>query len=144
MPDSSNARITPSVIPGRPLMYWKSTSVVTPERIDSTQPCRPATCISSGPNRTAAGSVMQLIQSFSTMSSPRPLSRVWNRCVWVLTIPGMTMRPVQSTTSAPGCNWRSRSAVPMAAMRSFSISTLARSSTSRRSFIVISQPSASK
>ena len=103
----------------------KSTTVVTPERMDSTQPCIAAAWASWAVRCTALGPVMQVNHFFSTMSSPSPLSRVWNRWVWVFTIPGITMRPLQSTISAPGyccCScWR----LPTAAMRSFCTQTLA-------------------
>ena len=80
----------------------KATSVGTPERMDSTQPCSAATWASDAMSSTAAGPVMQVNHFFSTMSSPGPFSSVWNRCVCVLTMPGMRIWPVASITSAPG------------------------------------------
>ena len=85
---------------------------------------------------------MQVNHFFSTMSSPRPFSSVWNRCVCVFTIPGITMRPLQSTTSAAGKRFSRSLRVLTATIRSFSTHTLALSSTSRCSFIVISHASA--
>ena len=120
----------------------KSTSEVTPERIDSTQPWVAAADTSSFVSSTALGPVMQVNHFFSTMSSPKPFNRVWNRCVWVLTRPGITIASRHSTTSASGLRPQSVDRDPMAPMRSPSMRMLALSRTSRRPFTVTTQPSA--
>ena len=68
--------MTARVKPGRGCAYIKSTSVVTSDRMDSTHPCIAAACVSSTVKWTAAGPVMEVNQSFSTMSSPGPFKSV--------------------------------------------------------------------
>src|SRR4029079_11747944 len=122
--------------------YMNSTKVVTPERIDSTHPCIAAACTSATVNSTAAGPVMQVNQSFSTMSSPGPFNRVWNRCVCVFTIPGMRILEPQSITSASGFLEVSSAFDPMPAIRSSRTRTLPPSCTSFALLTVTTQASA--
>ncbi|SHW72873.1 Uncharacterised protein [Mycobacteroides abscessus subsp. abscessus] len=113
IPAAFSASRPASVCAGVRQLWHQSPNVVVPQLIWFKAPTSVPMYMSSGRYRRATWPWVWARYSSNDQSAPANRSAVCQVCRWALTSPGMTMRSVRSTTSAPVASRRS----PIMAMR---------------------------